>query len=226
VLDKNERIKLHSNDYVEEFEKNQNINRLKRLLNRIEFQPNNYVLDVGCGSGLIAPLICPKILRYVGVDFSSDFIKSARSSKNNVAIKNANFECCDITRYCTENPNTFDLALALDISDHIYDGEWIHILRSIRERLKDKGKIYIHTPNSDFLVEKLKKNNILLKQFPEHIAVRSAAENTLLLEKAGFQNVKLTYLAHYNILRILHPLCYLPLIGKFFRARLFISAIK
>jgi hypothetical protein len=67
----------------------------------------------------------------------------------------------------------------------------------------------------------------VLPQFPEHIAVRSDRQMVDLLAEAGFRRdaIKVRYIPHYNFLRIVHPLSYLPAIGRHFRARLWIEAV-
>jgi hypothetical protein len=72
----------------------------------------------------------------------------------------------------------------------------------------------------------MKDKNFLLKQFPEHIAVRSMQGNTRLLLEAEFTIRDAQRLPHYNWLSVLHPLSRLPGLGKYFGARLFIEAVK
>lgn len=108
---------------------------------------------------------------------------------------------------------------------YVYDESWLCNLKSIRKCLKPNGTLYLHTPNSEFFIEKMKERNFILRQFPEHIAVRNIVENTVLLEQAGFKVNSIRLLPHYNILRFLHPLSYIPFIGKWFNARLFIEAV-
>lgn len=72
----------------------------------------------------------------------------------------------------------------------------------------------------------MKARGILLKQLPEHIAVRSPAANVALLEAAGFRVIKLHLISHCNVLKCLHIFSLLPLVGRFFKARIFIEAIR
>ena len=72
----------------------------------------------------------------------------------------------------------------------------------------------------------MKDHGLFVRQFPEHVAVRTPEHNAALLEKAGFCVNKLILIAHYNILRYLHPLSYIPVIGKYLKARILIEAIK
>ena len=201
--------------------------RLKRLLKFINLEKDDLVLDVGCGNGLLLDYIADKLSFYFGVDFSEDFIKAAKKRQEENKIKNAEFVCKDINIFCKNFRNYFDKIFALDFVEHIYDEDFIEIFTSLHNSLKIGGKLYIHTPNGEYFLEFLKKKNILLKQLPEHIAVKTAIESKTLLEKVGFKNIKIVYLPHYiKILSILDFLKYIPFFGKYFKARLFIICRK
>jgi hypothetical protein len=95
----------------------------------------------------------------------------------------------------------------------------------IREAMRPNGSLYIHTPNRNFVLERMKANNLIIKQFPEHIAVRTASANVQLLEAAGFHVNNVRYLSHYlALLKPFHLLSWLPGVGINFSARLFIHA--
>jgi len=132
----------------------------------------------------------------------------------------------DIVSFLTRRPNTFDNVFALDFSEHVDDDVWAGILAGVTIALKPEGSLYIHTPNREYIIEVLKHVGIL-KQFPEHIAVRDAVQNSRLLQDAGFQLVSCKFLSHYEPRqKPLALLSYVPFLGRFFRARLFITARK
>jgi len=62
----------------------------------------------------------------------------------------------------------------MDFSEHVYDEEWREILRGIRSALKPTGRLYLHTPNAEFILEIMKARNLILARQPEHVAVRTA----------------------------------------------------
>jgi 2-polyprenyl-3-methyl-5-hydroxy-6-metoxy-1,4-benzoquinol methylase len=171
-------------------------------------------------------IIAPQVKQYVGIDFSKPFIDEANFNKKRLNIKNAKFECGDINEFCQRNKNNFDIIFAMDISEHIYDLEWLEILQNIHNALNNNGILYLHTPNASFFLEKMKKHNFIFKQFPEHIAVRTLEHNFMLLKQAGFTVNYAYLLAHYNQLKIFHILSYLPRLKHFFGARIFIVAKK
>ena len=216
---------LHGKEYVERFEMQQSQHRIGRLIDLMELQADMRVADFGCGNGMITPLIAQQVSEYYGVDFSPEFIKAANKNTARRNIKNATFFCQDIIEFCSEHKNSFDAAFALDFSEHVPDQEWVEILSSMRQNLKPGGSLYLHTPNKTFFIELMKEHDLILKQFPEHVAVRTIKENSDLIKDAGFTKVDVKTLPHYNILKLVAPLSFLPLIGKFFEARIFIRAI-
>ncbi len=222
---KQELKKLHGTEYVTRFESEQLPVRLERLIDRMDLDSTMNVCDFGCGNGLLMPYLCPIVSEYVGVDFSEEFIVSANRNRDQCRFKNAHFYCDSIDHFCSQRTNFFDAGFAFDLSEHVPDDRWLEILKSIRLSLKCSSPIYLHTPNAVFFVELMKKRGFILKQFPEHVAVRNSQENRRLLLQAGFKSIEITSLPHYNILKYFHIFSCLPFAGRFFEARLFIRAI-
>ena len=214
---------FYGEEYVRLFAK-KSISRLKRLTKYIETDTSSIVVDFGCGNAMLMDIIAPKVMSYAGVDFSDEFIKVAKDRQSKLSIKNATFYCSDIESFCYDNEKKYDIAFAMDISEHIYDEKWLRILKAIKYCLKKNGKLYLHTPNAEFFIEIMKEKGFLLNQFKEHIAVRNAENNISLLKSGGFKNIELKLIPHYNILRFFHPISFLPLVGKYLKARIFIEA--
>ena len=59
--------------------------------------------------------------------------------------------------------------------------------RRLRRVLKKGGFFVAYTPNREHYVERMKAHDFLLKQFPEHIAVRRPAQIRRLLEEEGWR---------------------------------------
>ncbi len=216
---------FYQGEYVAKLAR-QPIRRISRLLSYVDFLPDDVVADYACGDGILLTLIHERVKRYVGIDFSKEFIANANERLDLLGARNAQFVCSDIVDFCKAHPNEFDKAFTLDFSEHIYDEDFLHIYSGIRDSLKHKAKLYLHTPNADFLLEILKAKGILA-QFPEHVAVRNANSYRSLLRKAGFQSIRVFPLSHYKwVLFPLHSLSYLPGFGRYFQARLFITCEK
>lgn len=225
ILSLNDRKSLHGGEYVDAFAQ-LGTDRVDHIWRHISLPHGGVVADFGCGNANLLPLIHDHVDRYVGVDFSEDFICAARKRQTDLGIANAEFHCGPIQEFGRNHENSFDAVFAFDLSEHVYDDEWQDIVRGMHAALKPGGKAYVHTPNRDFLIEIMKAHDFVLKQFPQHIAVRNGDHNADFFETAGFTHVSLTYLPHYNILRYLNPLAHLPVLGRYFRARLLLAATK
>jgi SAM-dependent methyltransferase len=210
--------------YVDDFEK-QPVERLARLVPLFDLNREDDIVDFACGNGMLAGLISGRIKRYTGVDFSRAFITAAERRAELLGITNARFVCDDIGRFCAKHRGVFSKAFTMDFSEHISDAAFISVYSAILGSLKQGGTLYIHTPNGDYFIEVLKRIGVL-RQFPEHIGVRNARCYRELLRKSGFQDVEIRRIAHYNVMKYLHFLSYLPVVGRFGAARLFIECVK
>jgi cyclopropane fatty-acyl-phospholipid synthase-like methyltransferase len=217
------RKQMHSGPYVEFYERTP-LARLERLLPLMRLQGSESLVDFGCGGAMLLPIVTHRVASYSGVDFSSDFIDAARRRAAAAGIGNCEFFCEDIIAFCEAHPRRFDVATAFDFTEHVADLDLLPILGAIRGTLKPGGRLLLHTPNLEFIVERLKQWGVM-RQFPEHIAVRTAAQLEHLLQQAGFEAalIRTHGLAHYNVLSALHPLRRLPGVGRSFVARLFIE---
>lgn len=217
---------IYGKEYVEKYAETHSPYRIERLMKYIHLDSTYHVADFACGNGMLMSLVAPKVASYVGVDFSEEFIREANQKKELLDIKNAEFFCSDINDFCDNYSESFDCAFAMDFSEHVYDKEWVKILTSIRKSLKTNGHLYLHTPNALFFSEILKDHSLFMRHHPGHIAVRSPDKNAELLIQAGYSIRKVLLIPHYNFLRFIHFFSYIPFLGKYFKARIFIEASK
>lgn len=214
---------LYGNDYVARFAENQDQFRLSRLLPHMRIAADASVVDLACGNGMLMPFVAPRVATYTGVDFSPEFVRAAKAHAEAAGVSNASFFCEDISTFCRQRTGHFDVAFAMDFSEHVYDAEWVGILRSIRQSLKPGASFFLHTPNASYFIERLKTAGVL-RQLPEHVAVRDAASNISLLEEAGFREIEVTFLPHYEKRQAwIHHFRRSPFLGTLFEARLFIA---
>lgn len=217
-------LTLHSGDYVARYNAKP-LSRVRNLVPRMTLTSDTRIADFACGNGMLLQAIGDSVSFYDGIDFSPDFIEAANNWAEQTGRRNYHFHCADIRSFCEQNRHYYDVAATLDFSEHIDDDLAIDIYSSIRQSLRRGGRLYLHTPNLDFFMERAKQVGIV-PQFPEHIAVRNGPQTANLLEKAGFdpRKIRVETIAHYNVLKLIHPLSRLPLVGPFFAARLWIEA--
>jgi 2-polyprenyl-6-hydroxyphenyl methylase / 3-demethylubiquinone-9 3-methyltransferase len=209
---------LYKEEYVRKFEKEQSPLRISRLLCYIHLSENSRVADFGCGNGMLLDSIHDRIKDYSGVDFSEYFITAAKKRQQKNGISNAEFFCESIEAFCSRNRDKFDTGFVMDLAEYVPDKEWSGILSAIHYSLKPGCRLNLHTPNAEFFLEIMKKNNIIVHQFEEHVAVRDAVQNTRILEDAGFHTIGVKLLEHYNILRYVHFFFIFSLRRKIFQS--------
>ena len=216
---------IYDQSYVDQYDPHA-VQRMRRLLPFFDFPPGAEVADFGCGNGVLLELVSPMVRHYTGVDFSAEFVRAAERRRDALGIRNGTFHCADIVSFCAARPNRFDAAFALDFSEHIYDDQFLLVFRAIHGALKPGAALYLHTPNAEYFMERLKARGILT-QVEGHVGVRDARRHQTLLAQCGFADVHVRYLAHYlYVASLFHSLGYLPLAGRLFRARLFLTCRK
>ena len=216
---------IYDQAYVEQYDPHA-VQRMRRMLPFFELSGHEVVADFGCGNGVLLELIGPHVHEYVGVDFSEAFTRAAERRRDARGIQNGSFHCGDIVAFCAQRPNQFDAGFALDFAEHIYDDQFLRIFRAIHGALKPGAWMYLHTPNRDYFMERLRERRVF-RPIEGHVAVRDAQSYRALLAHCDFANVRVRYLAHYLYpASALHGLGILPLVGRYFRARLFLTCRK
>lgn len=106
------------------------------------------ILDLGCGTGLCAPLFRPIAKRLVGVDLSSKMIDKARERNlyDEVAVD-------DVTAFMRNELRSYDIIIAADV--FVYIGELAATFQASRSVLRPAGYFIFSTetcPGSGFRI--------------------------------------------------------------------------
>ena len=221
-LSDEELLGIYDQAYVDIYDPHA-VRRIRRMLPLFALSSEARVADFGCGNGVLLELIASRIREYVGIDFSEPFIRAAERRREALGIANGTFECTDIVAFCERHPIQFDTAFALDFSEHLYDDQFVRIFRAISRALKPGAPLYIHTPNAEYVLERLHDWGFL-RPVDGHVGIRDARRHQELLIQSGFARVDVRYLPHYlRLAAMVHGLGALPLVGRHFRARLFLT---
>ena len=221
-LSEDELRAIYDQNYVDQYDVHA-LQRMRRMLPFFDVSADHVVADFACGNGVLCDLIGSRVRKYVGVDFSDEFIRAAEGRQKARGVHNAEFHRADIVAFCAEHPHEFDAAFALDFSEHIYDDQLVRIFSAIHGALKAGAPLYLHTPNGEYFMERLRERGVL-RQIEGHVAVRDAKGHEALLAECGFARIELHYLPHYlSFASAFHFLGSLPLVGRWFRARLLLT---
>jgi predicted TPR repeat methyltransferase len=91
------------------------------------------VLDLGCGTGLCAPMLQPYARRLVGIDLSERMLAQARARGGYDELR-----CEDIVEGLTDPPASFDLILAADV--FVYVGDLAPLFAVVQSVLRPGGR--------------------------------------------------------------------------------------
>ncbi|MDQ5871223.1 MAG: class I SAM-dependent methyltransferase [Acidobacteriota bacterium] len=189
-------------------------------------RPHKTVLDLGSALGDVCFLLAPHVEEAVGVDASARAIELARARASERGFANVRFVPGDVADLGAIPDRSVDVAGAFDLLEHVDDDTVRRMLRSLVRVLKPGGVFVAYTPNREHYVERLKAANVLLKQFPEHIAVRRPRDVRKLLEGEGWRVQSLTYSpAPFPVVRWIERLLLpVPGLGRLFRYRILVRA--
>ena len=184
------------------------------------------VLDLGSARGDVCFLLAPRVKQAIGIDASPKAVAIAEADRGRRGLSNVRFVLGDVAALGPIPDASIDLAGAFDLLEHVDDETVRQMLRSLRRVLKPGGLFVAYTPNREHYVERMKARGFLLKQFPEHIAVRRPAEIQRLLAAEGWRVVDLAYsTAPFPGVRWIERLLWrLPLVGRLFRYRILLRA--
>ncbi|HOL46512.1 MAG TPA: class I SAM-dependent methyltransferase, partial [Candidatus Saccharicenans sp.] len=119
---------------------------LRTLVNRFDLEPGQVVLDAGCGTGRLLPLILEKIGpagKLLAVDFSEKMLDIARKKYR---APNLIFYRADISQF--KPPCQFDRIICLCLLPHLPDK--LLALRTLGATLKPGGQLIVaHTASRE-----------------------------------------------------------------------------
>jgi ubiquinone/menaquinone biosynthesis C-methylase UbiE len=189
--------------------------------------PDKTVLDLGSALGDVCFLLAPHVKEAIGIDASPRAVALAEARRRERGFANVRFIESDVAVLAGVPDASVDVAGAFDLLEHVDDETVRKMLHALRRVLKPGGFFVVYTPNREHYVERLKAVNLILKQFPEHIAVRRPGEIRRLLKDEGWRVGSLRYsLSPFPGVRwIERALWRLPVVGPLFRYRILVEAV-
>jgi len=113
-----------------------------QVLNRY-LKNNQKILDIGSGAGTLALYCGFKINQVVGVDISTQAVKSANESAVQIGLNNVSFK---VMKFPEEYPSEkFDLIICTEVIEHLEDD--LKALKVIYKLLKPNGIAIVSTPS-------------------------------------------------------------------------------
>ena len=164
-------------------------NKIKKILNISE---DDVVLDVGCGIGRWADGMSNVVKKYVGIDYTTEFINIAKKKfKNDV---NIHFICLDgskLSNHEVKSHSPYSIIMILGLYPYINNEEGYNVLKQVLEVSANESLIVIREP---IAVEKeMMLNNVWSNDMETYYSARYRTRNWFkkmfddLLFKAGYK---------------------------------------
>jgi ubiquinone/menaquinone biosynthesis C-methylase UbiE len=202
--------------------------RSRDTLRVVAPKPTDRVLELGSARGDVSFFLAAHVKEVVGVDASGDALALAEAGRVRRGLANVRFVKADVADLSAFGSGSFDAVAAIDLVEHIDDPTLAAMLRECRRVLVPGGRLGLYTPDRAHYVERLKAHDLLLKQFPQHIAVRRVEAYRLFLADAGFRiDLDAYSVSPFPGVRWIEAaLAPLPMIGPTFRYRILLSAVR
>jgi len=118
------------------------------------------ILDIGCADGSFANFLAHKGFNVYGIDISEEAIKKA-------SVFGIKASQCDIEQGLKFKDNYFDIIIASEIIEHLYDTDYF--LEEIKRVTKKYGYLFISTPNLASLKNRVR---LLFGRYPQYTEYR------------------------------------------------------
>lgn len=186
------------------------------------------VLELGSARGDVTFFLARHAKEVVGVDASEDALLLAEAGRKGRGLTNVSFVRSDVADLSRFEDASFDAVAAIDLVEHIDDPTLAAMLKEARRVLKPGGRLGLYTPDRAHYVERMKAHDFLLRQFPQHIAVRRAEAYRCFLSEAGFRIALDAWsVSPFPAVRLFESvLAPLPVLGETFRYRILLGAVK
>lgn len=102
---------------------------------------DNYILDLGCGTGVMAKMFKAHNNRVIGLDISSQAVEEANQGGIEALV-------CDIEKVFPFEDNTFDRVNCVSVIEHLLEPE--KTVKEVFRVLKKGGQAIFQTPNCAF----------------------------------------------------------------------------
>ena len=191
-------------------------------------RPEDLVVELGSARGDVTFLLARHAREVVGVDAAPEALALAEAARAELEIGNVRWLEADVADLGPVADGSVDAVAAIDLVEHIDDLTLVAMLAECRRVLRPGGRLGIYTPDRAHYVERMKAHDFVLKQFPQHIAVRRVAAYRRFLLEAGFAVELETWsVSPFPFVRwIERALSPLPIVGPTFRYRILIRAVR
>ncbi|MET0418578.1 MAG: amino acid adenylation domain-containing protein [Actinoplanes sp.] len=163
-------------------------------LSRIPVRDGESVLEIGCGTGLLAWRLSEQAQRYVGTDFSPGTLADLQGHFREAGRANARFQTQEATDFSGIDGERFDLVVLNSIVQYFPDAGYLDDVLDKAIGVVDRGRIFVGDVRNlgleiPFQVSLLQGSDDREDVVRERVKLAVEGENELLVAPAYFQRL-------------------------------------
>jgi len=138
---------------------------MEEIIQKLEIKPNQYILDAGCGIGVLEKFMIKKNisgLKVEAVDFSKDMLKKAQNKLKNNQNPLIRFSQVNLDGSLPYKDNVFDAIVSNNVLFAL--SNLTFTIKEFYRVLKKGGKLVLSVPRPDFNGGKLLLNDFIQKK--------------------------------------------------------------
>jgi 2-polyprenyl-3-methyl-5-hydroxy-6-metoxy-1,4-benzoquinol methylase len=120
--------------------------RLEAALMDVTTEPDDRLLDVGCGAGVFTFGFADRVKHAIGADISRRAIAFCSACRNEIGQANCDFAIQSGTALALESESV-DIVLLTEVIEHLLPDESSRVVKEIHRVLRPGGMLYLTTPN-------------------------------------------------------------------------------
>ena len=109
-------------------------NKIQHIIKKLNIQPNQKILDIGCGGGILTEPLARLGAKVCGIDENENAIKvatdHAKKNKLNIDYKKMSFDKINFSK-------KFDVIVCMEVLEHLYDVDML--VSKVSQILKPSG---------------------------------------------------------------------------------------
>ena len=184
------------NDRAEQWDhtvRNNDPTKLRKMANMLDIKEDNWVLDVGTGTGVFVPYIAEKLNgkgKILCMDYAINMLIKANSK--NQSKKTLSYICSEIENFSITD-NRFDVATCYSTFPHFHNKS--KALKNLKRLLKTGGVLYICHTASKETINDIHRN---IPDFSDHLIPENEIMEQLLSD-AGFSDINIDAKTDYYL---------------------------
>ena len=155
-----------------------------------KFANNAKIMDIGCGPGDVLYLLKEAGFDAYGLEISDYAVEIAHKHGLHNVVQGTEF---DLEKY---PDNYFSFIRGSHVIEHMTDPK--RFVSLSYDKLATGGKLLIQTPNISSSGKLFGKSSKYYYDIPRHVILFSSKSLKSMLEKAGFKNIKISYLTMFS----------------------------